>query len=316
MSFIEVKDLSKQYMTSSKPVLALRGLTLDVQENEIATIMGPSGCGKSTLLNILGSIDEPTSGFARVGNFPITAPQGIMAFKQNRRDIINYRRNNVGFIFQFHNLSPVHTAIENVELPMVFAGIQKEVRIKRAKELLEEVGLSDRINHKPDQLSGGEKQRVAVATAFANNPSLILADEPTGELDHETSDMICDLFLKLKEEKNFSMVLVTHNPVVAKLGDNIYNMSDGAIRGTVKKSVLTKLSSFSSDVNQEVKTGSITDFPPKFCTACGSPEIVIPSNSAKTGFWTQSGNKKLDFEFEFAQCIKCNKIFWNVKSIS
>ena len=134
---------------------------------------------------------------------------------------------------------------------MIFSGVPREVRKKKALELLTDVGLEDRAEHRPDELSGGERQRVAVATAFANSPSLILADEPTGELDEENSQMIVDLILKLKQEKQFSMILVTHNPMVARMGDNIYNMHDGAIRGTIKKSVLNSYANFSNDLNLE-----------------------------------------------------------------
>ena len=315
MSFIEVKDLSKQYMSTSRPVLALRGLNLEVRNNEICTIMGPSGCGKSTLLNILGSIDDPTSGFARVGDFVMSAPTTPM-YRRNLRDAVHFRRNMVGFIFQFHNLSPVHNAIENIELPMIFSGIPREVRKKRAQELLNDVGLSERAEHKPDELSGGERQRVAVATAFANNPPLIL---PTGELDQENTEMICNLILQLKQEKQFSMILVTHNPTVAKLGDNIYNMRDGAIRGEIKKNVLNNISDLSYDLKSESESGgsSTTVFPPRFCSSCGSSNLIIPSYNSRTGFWIHSKNdEKMDYEFEFAQCVKCGKIFWNVKTIT
>lgn len=317
MSFIEVKDLSKQYMATSRPVLALRGLNLDVRENEICTIMGPSGCGKSTLLNILGSIDDPTSGFARVGDFIISAPN-TPVYRRNLKDAVDYRRNRVGFIFQFHNLSPVHSAVENIELPMIFAGVQREVRKQRAHQLLNDVGLSERADHRPDELSGGERQRIAVATAFANNPSLILADEPTGELDQENTQMICNLIRDFKQERHFSMVLVTHNPVVAKLGDDVYSMRDGAIRGTIKKDVLNNISDLTGELHVESESGgsSITIFPPRFCSSCGSSDLIIPSFNSRTGFWIQSlKDKKLDYEFEFAQCVKCGKIFWNVKSI-
>ena len=318
MSFIEIKDLTKQYISGTKPVLALRGLNLDVGKNEICTIMGPSGCGKSTLLNILGGIDNPTSGYARVGNFVLSAPQTPI-YKKLSQEIFNYRRNFVGFIYQFHNLSPVHSAIENIELPMIISGIAKETRKKRAKELLTEVGLENRADHKPDELSGGERQRVAFATAFANNPPLILADEPTGELDQENTEKICDLIVKLKNEKEFSMILVTHNPVVAQIGDKIYNMHDGAIRGIIKKNVLKNYSNFITDLKIESQSAGVPVpypvFPPKFCSACGSSNLIIPSLSSQTGFWVRSVDIKLDYEFEFAQCTKCGKIYWNIKSI-
>ena len=240
-------------------------------------------------------------------------------YRINTRDIVNFRRFQVGFIFQFHNLSPIHNAIENVELPMIFAGVPKEVRRKRAEELIKDVGLEDRANHRPDELSGGERQRIAVATAFANNPSLILADEPTGELDQENTQMICDLILKLKQEKQFSLILVTHNPMVAKMGDNIYNMHDGAIHGTIRKRVLNSYSDLSNEMKIASQSGSGVNnlFPPRFCASCGSSNLIIPSFNSRTGFWLQSlKDQRVDYEFEFAQCTKCGKIYWNVKSIT
>ncbi|NHJ02500.1 MAG: ABC transporter ATP-binding protein [Candidatus Heimdallarchaeota archaeon] len=311
-SFIEIKDLNKQYMSAAEvPILALRNLNLEVAENEIVTIMGPSGCGKTTLLTMLGGIASPTSGFIRVGNYYLTSPE-MMSRIFSSATHTEYRQKSVGFIFQLHNLSPIHTALENVELPLIFASVPREVRKKRAKELLEQVGLANRITHRPDALSGGERQRVAVATAFANNPSLILADEPTGELDSENSRMICELFLELKKRNNFTMILVTHDPKVAAIGDRVLEMRDGAIRGEIPKETVRTLTPSS----QESKESSRQfPFPPKFCGACGSNSIILPKTETRSGFWTEASGKRIYYELRFAQCVQCGQVFWQPTNI-
>ncbi|MHA2298778.1 MAG: ABC transporter ATP-binding protein [Candidatus Hodarchaeales archaeon] len=318
-SFVEIKDLTKQYMTSADiPLLALRNLSLDVYESEICTIMGPSGCGKTTLLNMVGGIDYPTSGFIRVGDYYMTSPEMMptrFGFKATPHT--EYRRNSVGFIFQLHNLSPIHNAVENVELPMIFAGVQRETRKRQAIELLEYVGLSERIDHRIDALSGGERQRVAVASAFANKPKLILADEPTGELDREGSKMLCDLFLHLKEVKDFTMILVTHNPQVALIGNRILEMRDGAIKGEIPKKTIIGASYLPSDAVPSDLDTTDRPFPPSFCTSCGANVIITPKMSDRTGMWMENASgKKTEIEFEFAQCAKCGELFWQPAKIS
>ncbi|MHA2226431.1 MAG: ABC transporter ATP-binding protein [Candidatus Hodarchaeales archaeon] len=315
-SFIEIKDLTKQYMSASSiPILALRNFNLDVQENEIVTLMGPSGCGKTTLLNMLGGIDSPTSGFIRVDDYFLTSPDMTTWFFSSATHT-EYRRKTIGFIFQLHNLSPIHTAQENVELPLIFAGIPREARKKRSKELLEYVNLNDRKTHRPDSLSGGERQRVAVAAAFANKPKLILADEPTGELDFKNTQMLCDLFLNLKEIEEYTMILVTHNPNVSVIGDRILEMRDGAVRGEIPKESV-KGNAFVSREKVETLESPSTQipFPPKFCGACGSNTVIIPKMDSKTGFWTESEGKKTHVELKFAQCANCGHVFWNPSKI-
>lgn len=312
-SYIEVKDLTKQYMSAAEiPILALRNLNLDTDENEIVSIMGPSGSGKTTLLNILGGIDTPTSGFAKVGDYFLTAPDMMTRFFSSATHT-EFRRKTVGFIFQMHNLSPIHTAQENVELPLIFAGVSREVRKQRAKELLENVGLSDRTTHRPDALSGGERQRVAVATAFANKPKLILADEPTGELDYKNSQMLCDLFIHLKNIEEYTMILVTHDPKVAGIGDRVLEMRDGAIRGEIPKESVTDVK-ITPNGSEEEKRIPIP-FPPKFCGSCGSNSIIIPKMDSKTGMWTESGGQKTHIELKFAQCANCGHVFWQPSKI-
>ena len=312
-SYIEVKDLTKQYMSAAEiPILALRNLNLDTDENEIVSIMGPSGSGKTTLLNILGGIDTPTSGFAKVGDYFLTAPDMMTRFFSSATHT-EFRRKTVGFIFQMHNLSPIHTAQENVELPLIFAGVSREVRKQRAKELLENVGLSDRTTHRPDALSGGERQRVAVATAFANKPKLILADEPTGELDYKNSQMLCDLFIHLKNIEEYTMILVTHDPKVAGIGDRVLEMRDGAIRGEIPKESVTDVKITPNGSEEEKKIP--IPFPPKFCGSCGSNSIIIPKMDSKTGMWTESGGQKTHIELKFAQCANCGHVFWQPSKI-
>ncbi|MHA1168311.1 MAG: ATP-binding cassette domain-containing protein [Candidatus Hodarchaeales archaeon] len=309
---IEIKDLTKQYMTSaSVPILALRNLNLDVHENEICSIMGPSGCGKTTLLNMVGGIDYPTSGFIRVGDYYLTSPEMMPGrFGISSGMHTDFRRKTVGFVFQLHNLSPVHNAIENIELPMIFAGVPREERKKRSRELLNDVGMTERASHRLDALSGGERQRIAVAAAFANQPPVILADEPTGELDRENTLKICELFLKMKEIKDFTMILVTHNPVVAMIGDRILEIRDGSVKGEIPKSVLKGNSYSILAGDTQGDRIAARQFPPAFCSSCGSNTIITPKTESRSGLWMEISGKRTDYEMEFAQCTKCGKIFW------
>ena len=312
-SFVETKDLVKQFFGSKLvPLLALRNLNLTVEENEICSIMGPSGCGKSTLLNVLGGIDFPTSGYARVGSYYITPPDFSWS-RLRSPPHTEYRRATVGFIFQLHNLSPIHTAQENVELPMIFAGIPREARIKKSKGLIEDVGLAGRAAHRPDSLSGGERQRVAVAVAFANDPKLVLADEPTGELDEENSKKICDLFVHMRGIREFTMVLVTHNPQVARIGKRILQMRDGTIKGEIDPQKLES-ARISSEGSMQ-KEPEVHRFPPRFCSNCGSNAITTPRMQGRSGIWVESPSERTEFELQFAQCNGCGNVFWDPKRI-
>ena len=220
---VEVLDVHKVYRLGKIEIHALRGVNLKVRRGEFISIMGPSGSGKTTLLNIIGTLDKPTKGKVFIDHEDIT--------KLPDKKLTEIRRKKIGFVFQFHNLIPVLTALENVELPMIIAGVPREERLRRAKHLLKLVGLEDRMNHRPSELSGGEQQRVAIARALANKPSIILADEPTGELDTENSILIMKIFRDAIVEEGATAIVVTHNPLVSSLTDKIYHLRDGVIVG-------------------------------------------------------------------------------------
>jgi len=214
---VETRDLVKVYGDGAE-VRALNGATMCVRRGELVTVMGPSGSGKSTLLNMIGALDRPTSGQVVVDGEDLTAVKDLDAF----------RAQEAGFIFQLHNLIPTLTALENVEIPMhgqVRAGEQR----KRALELLDLVGLVDRASHLPSQLSGGERQRVAVARALANQPSILLADEPTGSLDTKAGQEIMELLQKVNRERGMTIIVVTHDPKVARMTQRILTLEDGRI---------------------------------------------------------------------------------------
>ncbi len=224
MSEVVCEDLIKIYKTGKIEVVALRGLNLSVDRGELRAIVGPSGSGKSTLINIIGGITKPSAGRVYV--------DGINIVSLPEKELVKYRRTKVGIVFQFFNLVPTLTALENVELPMVLAGIPRSKRKERARELLRIVGLEERMHHKPSELSGGEQQRVAIAAALANDPPLILADEPTGELDSTTGMQIAKLFKELNRELGKTIIIVTHDLAVARLADRISRIVDGVITKT------------------------------------------------------------------------------------
>ena len=254
MSEVICEDLIKVYKTGKVEVVALRGLNLRVEKGEFRAIVGPSGSGKTTLLNIIGGITKPTAGRVYVdGTNIVDLPE---------KKLVEYRRRKVGFVFQFFNLVPTLTALENVELPMVLAGIPREQRKSRAIELLRLVGLEGRANHRPSELSGGEQQRVAIAAALANDPPLILADEPTGELDSVTSLQIAELFRRLHKELNKTVIVVTHDISVARLADRISRIMDGVIVETlipaeIKEGVKVELEVHDKVVELEDKKAQI-----------------------------------------------------------
>jgi len=218
---VVAKDLIKVYRAGRSEVIALRGLDMHVSDGELVAIQGPSGCGKTTLLNLVGGIDRPTAGRIEVG--------GTDVVNLSDRELVDYRRARVGFVFQFFNLVPTLTTEENVELPMRLAGMPSGVRKKRTKELLGLIGLEKRAAHRPDELSGGEQQRVAIAVALANDPPLILADEPTGELDTKTGQEVLDLFQALNRDLQKTVLLVTHDLRVSRIARRVLNMEDGKI---------------------------------------------------------------------------------------
>lgn len=218
---VEARDVHKTYDTGKVKVHALRGVNLQVQRGEMAAIMGPSGCGKTTLLNTLAGLDGIDSGEIHIDRVALQS--------MNDRQKTDLRARKMGFVFQFYNLLPVLSALENVELPMLVSGMSAGESRKRANEALELVGLSDRGSHRPAELSGGQQQRVTIARALANRPAIIWADEPTGDLDSETSNDIMDLLVSLNKQNGQTFVIVTHSPEVGARADRIVRMRDGVI---------------------------------------------------------------------------------------
>jgi putative ABC transport system ATP-binding protein len=219
---ITIRDVWKTYQVGEQQVHALRGLSLDVGKGEYTALMGPSGSGKSTLMNVLGCLDTPTSGkYILSGEDVGRLDDDALADIRNRR---------IGFVFQTFNLLPRYSALENVALPLVYAGVEKSARIERAREVLDQVGLSDRMDHKPNELSGGQRQRVAVARALVNRPDIILADEPTGNLDSTTSAEIMALFGAIHQAGN-TVIVVTHEDDIAAHTNRIVRLVDGVVSG-------------------------------------------------------------------------------------
>lgn len=222
MALVETIDLTRQYKRGRIPIPALSGIDIKVGTGEIVGIIGPSGSGKTTLLNLLGGLDRPTSGKVIVDKVELN--------EMSDKDLTDYRLFRIGFIFQFYNLISTLSAEENVEIPMMLAGVKsKAERQERAMELLKIVGLEGRRDHKPDELSGGEQQRVAVARALANNPAVILADEPTGDLDSRSAKILMDLVKDIQRQRKATFVLVTHDPLVLSKCDRAYAMRDGKV---------------------------------------------------------------------------------------
>jgi putative ABC transport system ATP-binding protein len=221
------EDLWKTYdMGSEQQVHALRGVNLRIQRNEYVAIMGPSGSGKSTLMNLIGCLDTPSKGRYWLNNQLVS--------ELDDDELARIRNKEIGFVFQTFNLLARATSLHNVELPLIYAGIQAEERIERAKEALKSVGMESRMMHKPNELSGGQRQRVAIARALVNRPSILLADEPTGNLDSQTGNEIMALFDRLHEQGN-TIVLVTHEHDISEYAHRVINLKDGVISGDVRK---------------------------------------------------------------------------------
>ena len=217
---IAIEELKKIYIMGTEKVHALNGVTLDISRNEYVALMGPSGSGKSTLMNLIGLLDTPTSGEYFLNG------QNVSHMPDN--EMASVRNKEIGFVFQTFNLLPRLTALENVALPLVYSGMSKRHRLEKATEVLNNVGLGDRIEHKPNELSGGQRQRVAIARALVNDPTIILADEPTGNLDSKTSEEIMSIFADIHNKGN-TIILVTHEPDIAEHAHRIIRLRDGLL---------------------------------------------------------------------------------------
>jgi putative ABC transport system ATP-binding protein len=224
-SVIKIRSITRDFPLGQEIVKVLKGIDLDIQKGEYVALMGPSGSGKSTLMNLLGCLDTPTSGYYELN--------GVDVSSMSDDALAEIRNKEIGFVFQTFNLLPRTTALDNVALPMVYAGAPKSKRHKRASEVLADVGLSDRMDHKPNQLSGGQRQRVAVGRALVNKPSIILADEPTGNLDSKTSLEIMQLFDDIHQAGN-TVILVTHEEDIAAHAQRIIRLRDGIIESDTK----------------------------------------------------------------------------------
>jgi putative ABC transport system ATP-binding protein len=229
MALIETRDLWKTYVMGSEEIHALRGVSIEIERGEYVAIMGPSGSGKSTLMNLIGCLDTPSKGSYLLNNKQVS--------EMNDNELARIRNEEIGFVFQTFNLLPRASALQNVELPLVYAGVTAKDRTARAKLALEKVELASRMTHRPNELSGGQRQRVAIARALVNNPSILLADEPTGNLDSKTGTEIMALFARLHEAGN-TIVLVTHEADVAAFAKRTIHVRDGQVEKDVKQAAL------------------------------------------------------------------------------
>lgn len=219
---IEVKGLRKVYKMGKEKIIALDHIDLEIQKGEICCLFGTSGSGKSTLLNMLAGLEKPTDGQIRVKNIPVE--------KLSESQLALFRQKYIGFVFQSYNLIPSLTALENVSLPLIFQGMPKKLRNKKAKDMLEAVGLGKRLNHKPNEMSGGQQQRVSIARAFVNKPTILFADEPTGNLDTQTTLEVMEMITTIARKHNQTLIIVSHDPEIAEYADRIITVIDGNIQ--------------------------------------------------------------------------------------
>ena len=226
-TILDIHGLTKTYQSGPQTVEVIKGIDLEIQQGEIVIIMGPSGVGKSTLLHLIGGLDKPTSGSVTINDTNI--------FELENSKLAHFRNSSVGFVFQFHHLLPEFSALENLMIPgMIRKNNPEEIKSK-AIDLLEKVDLSDRINHRPSQLSGGEQQRVAVARALVNQPKLVLADEPTGNLDKRNSESLYNLILDLNKSLNQTFIIVTHNEMMTRNANKVIELEDGKVKNIILK---------------------------------------------------------------------------------
>ena len=221
MNVIEVNNITKHYFLGTQTVEALRGISFAIEQGEFIAIMGPSGSGKSTLMNIIGCLDTPTDGTYHLNNKEVSTLQGD--------ELAGIRNKEIGFVFQNFHLLARNSALDNVMLPLKYAGFDKEAQLKKATDTLSKVGLESRMGHQPSELSGGQQQRVAIARALVNSPSILFADEPTGNLDEKNALLLVDLFKEINSNFNISIIITTHNPDVARIGNKSYILNDKKI---------------------------------------------------------------------------------------
>lgn len=220
-AFIKTVGLSRYYQVGKEKIVALDGIDLELERGKICGILGTSGSGKSTLLNMLAGLEKPSAGTVRIGKYRID--------ELDEAQLAKFRQKFTGFVFQSYNLIPTMTAVENVALPLMFKGVEKKIREEKAMEMLRLVGLENRSGHKPNEMSGGQQQRVGIARAFASDPQVVFADEPTGNLDSKTTQEVMELITHLVHSRSQTMILVTHDSNVAKYADVIVNISDGKV---------------------------------------------------------------------------------------
>ncbi len=244
-SLIDITDIGRKYVIGAETIHAIKSVSLKVKKGEFVALMGPSGSGKSTLMNILGCLDTPTRGEYLLNNIRVS--------EMSEDDLADVRNKEIGFVFQTFNLLPRSTSLDNVALPLVYAGVSREARTQRAQAALENVGLGNRVHHKPNELSGGQRQRVAVARALINNPSIILADEPTGNLDTKTSIEIMGLLEEIHSKGN-TIILVTHEEDIAQHAHRIVRMRDGLIEDDYLNDSIKRVSLRLEELNNDDNT--------------------------------------------------------------